>query len=129
MLYYMLRFLGNSCFIILCVPLIAIIPVLLIVSLILIIGKKFRNKIKLKKPFFIGFFIFEMLSVLFETFNYNKNIIGFLVGNFGGGIMMLCNLAQAFCFASGITLMTAYIIISIHKKITLKRKRGLNALE
>lgn len=63
MLYYMMRFLGSSCFIILCVPLTAIIPVLLIIPLILFIGKKSRNKIKLKKPFFIGFFISEILSV------------------------------------------------------------------
>lgn len=129
MFYYMLRFFGNSCFIILCVPLTAVIPVLLIVPLILIIGKKSRNKIKLKKPFFIGFFIFEMLSVLFEMFNYNKNIIGFLVGNFGGGIMVLCNLAQAFCFASGITLLIAYIVLAIYEKSTIKRKMERNTLE
>lgn len=41
--------------------------------------------------------------------------------------MVLCNLAQAFCFASGITLMTAYIILSIYEKF--QKKKELNILE
>lgn len=108
----------SNCYIILCVPLTAVIPILLDIVLI---SKKFRNKINLKKCCLVGFFIFTALSVLFDSFNYNETIIRFLVGNFGGGIMVVCNQVQAFCFAGGIPFLVTYIILAVRTKIRSKK--------
>lgn len=96
-------------------PPVAVIPAVLIALII----KKSGNKNKLKKHCLFGFIAFTAVSLLSETLLYTDtiNAIEKLADTLGGYFFVLFYYAvQAFCFISGITLLVAYIVLTIREK-------------
>lgn len=96
-------------------PPVVVVPVILIIFII----KKSKNKIRLKKFCFIGFFIFIALSVFSEAILYTDaiDIVENIADVLGGFFFVLFYYAvQAFCFVSGVTLLVTYIVLTVRKE-------------
>lgn len=109
------------------IPPIAIFPIVIIVLIIII--EKYKKSSKLKKHLLSGSAIFAGITLFLAIIPITCLL---------NDIHIYCNtfwfidiylIVITIGIVSGITLMTAYIILSIYEKLILKRKKELNTFE
>lgn len=109
------------------IPPIAIFPIVIIVLIIII--EKYKKSSELKKHLLSGSVIFAGITLFFTIIPIICWLNDIYIYSNTLWFIDIYLSVITICIVSGITLMTAYIILSIYEKATLKRKKELNTIE